>query len=175
VRPEIAQTMCITLACEQETIALGQALAAVLSSHHELAHNSTQNLMIYLHGDLGAGKSTLARALLRALGVQGAIKSPTYALLETYDTTLGLVLHLDLYRLSEPHELAYLGADELFTEAVVSLVEWPEKATGALPAPDLRLQLEHAAAGRTVDISAVSQTGQQFLSDLTAFFMVNAL
>jgi tRNA threonylcarbamoyladenosine biosynthesis protein TsaE len=157
--------MRITLASEQETIALGQALADALKSHRE---NSARSLMIYLHGDLGAGKSTLARALLRALGVVGSIKSPTYALLEAYDTALGLVLHLDLYRLSEPHELAYLGADELFADAVLSLVEWPEKATGALPAPDLRLQLEHAAAGRTAMISAASPTGQQFFPKLAA-------
>jgi tRNA threonylcarbamoyladenosine biosynthesis protein TsaE len=165
----------IRLASEQETIALGQALAEALKSHCKLAHNATRSLMIYLHGDLGAGKSTLARALLRALGVQGAIKSPTYALLETYDTALGLVLHLDLYRLSEPYELAYLGADELFADAVLSLVEWPEKAIGALPAPDLRLHLEHATEGRSAEISAVSPTGQQFLADLTAFFVSNAL
>jgi tRNA threonylcarbamoyladenosine biosynthesis protein TsaE len=171
----VSDAVHIRLASERETIALGHALAEALKSHRELAHNPVSSVMIYLHGDLGAGKSTLARALLRALGVRGAIKSPTYALLETYDTALGLVLHLDLYRLSEPHELAYLGADELFAEAVLSLVEWPEQATGALPAPDLRLHLEHAAEGRTADISAASPTGQQFLAGLTAFFISNAL
>ena len=125
------------LADADATAALGAALAAALPPH----------AVLFLHGDLGAGKTSTARGLLRALGVSGAVRSPTYTLVERYDTSAGLVLHLDLYRIADPGELAYLGLDDP-AEARLWLVEWPERAAGALPAPDLVLHLAISGSGR---------------------------
>ena len=108
------------------TAALGAGLAANLPEH----------AVVELHGDLGAGKSTLARALLRALGVTGTIRSPTYTLVEQYPLTVGgMALHLDLYRIGAPGELEFLGLDA--GDIRLWLVEWPERGQGALPHPDL--------------------------------------
>lgn len=98
---------------------------------------------IELHGDLGAGKTTFVRNLLRALGVTGTIKSPTYALMESYDLPgFGLVSHFDFYRFNDPQEWEDAGLRDVFGEPGLKLVEWPEQARGLLPCPDLRLSLE---------------------------------
>ena len=107
--------------------------------------------MIHLQGELGAGKTTLSRALLRALGVQGAIRSPTYTLVEPYESAGRRVLHLDLYRLADPEELYGLGVLDEAPPAAWWLVEWPERGGALLPPPDLRLQLGHAEASRRLD------------------------
>ncbi|MDP3858057.1 MAG: tRNA (adenosine(37)-N6)-threonylcarbamoyltransferase complex ATPase subunit type 1 TsaE [Stagnimonas sp.] len=127
------------------TEALGAALAPLLRSR--------PGGMIHLEGELGAGKTTLSRALLRALGVQGAVKSPTYTLVEPYETDGPKVLHLDLYRLLEPEELYGLGVLDEAPPAAWWLVEWPERGAGVLPAADLRLRLSHAGAARRLDWS----------------------
>ena len=106
----------------EATDALGRALAAT----------QPPQAVVYLHGDLGAGKSTLARAWLRALGVEGPIRSPTYTLVERYPIPGGEALHLDLYRIGGAGELEFLGLDE--AGAALWLVEWPERGAGALPA-----------------------------------------
>ena len=107
--------------------------------------------MIHLQGDLGAGKTTLSRALLRALGVHGAIRSPTYTLVEPYEPSGRRVLHLDLYRLADPEELYGLGVLDEAPPAAWWLVEWPERGGALLPPPDLLLQLGHAGASRRLD------------------------
>lgn len=123
-------------------------------------------LIVHLHGDLGAGKSTLARALLRALGVQGAIRSPTYTLVERYPLDDGgEAWHLDLYRIGDAGELEYLGLDG--GEAVLWLIEWPERGLGWLPAPDLRIDLAQDGAGRQVRLNAASAGGRAWLVALT--------
>jgi tRNA threonylcarbamoyladenosine biosynthesis protein TsaE len=104
---------------------------------------------VYLQGDLGAGKSTLARALLRALGVQGAIRSPTYTLVERYPIAGGEAWHLDLYRIGQAAELDFLGLDA--AEVRLWLVEWPEKADTGLPSPDLRVRLAVEGDGRRAE------------------------
>ncbi|MCK9187674.1 tRNA (adenosine(37)-N6)-threonylcarbamoyltransferase complex ATPase subunit type 1 TsaE [Acidithiobacillus sp.] len=98
-------------------------------------------LVIYLEGDLGVGKTTLAQAILKALGVTENIKSPTYTLMESYPTRIGPALHLDLYRLQEPEELEFIGIRDYLTEPALWLVEWPERGAGFLPAADLSLTL----------------------------------
>lgn len=134
------------------TAALGARLAAALPAQ----------AVVHLQGDLGAGKSTLARALLRALGVRGTIRSPTYTLVEQYPlATGGLALHLDLYRIADPGELEFLGLDG---EAVrLWLVEWPERGQGALPAPDLVVALAVDGDGRRITLQERSAAGRAWL------------
>ena len=123
--------------------------------------------VVYLHGDLGAGKSTLARALLRALGVAGAIRSPTYTLVERYPLATGdEAWHLDLYRIGNGGELEFLGLDS--EEAMLWLVEWPERGVGFLPMADLRVDLEVAGTGRQADVTAVTEAGRAWLARLQA-------
>lgn len=123
--------------------------------------------VVFLEGQLGAGKSSLARAWLRALGVRGAIKSPTYTLVERYPLAGGgEAVHLDLYRLSSASELDFLGLDDLAAEARLWLVEWPERGAGALPAPDLRIALAVQGAGRQARLQAASPAGRAWLAAL---------
>lgn len=131
-----------------------------------LARTRPANAVVHLHGDLGAGKSTLARALLRALGVQGAIRSPTYTLVERYPLSDGgEAWHLDLYRIADAGELEFLGLDG--AEVRLWLVEWPERGTGHLPAPDLTVELAMRGAGRAARLVPGSQTGREWLDRLT--------
>ena len=104
--------------------------------------------VVFLSGDLGAGKTTLVRALLRALGHDGAVRSPTYAIVEPYRVDGLEVYHLDLYRIADADELEYLGLREWLRPGVLLLVEWPERGLGMLPAPDLHLHLDYAGDGR---------------------------
>ncbi len=145
------------------TEALGHALAATLPAQ----------AVVHLHGDLGAGKSTLARALLRALGVQGAIRSPTYTLVERYPVPGGEAWHLDLYRIGDAAELDFLGLDDAV--ATLWLVEWPEKAGSALPKADLRLQLASSGDGRSAELHGMSPIGRQWLADLATTPQLQAL
>jgi tRNA threonylcarbamoyladenosine biosynthesis protein TsaE len=121
-------------------------------------------LVAWLRGDLGAGKSTLARALLRTLGVQGAIRSPTYTLVERYPLAEGEAVHLDLYRIGAPGELEFLGLEDLRAEASLWLVEWPERGGASLPAPDLEIALAQAGPGRCVELRETSAKGAAWLA-----------
>src|SRR5688572_9860945 len=137
-----------------------EALAA------RLASTQPERAVVYLEGELGAGKSTLARAWLRALGVTGAIKSPTYTLVERYPVPGGEAAHLDLYRLAGAAELDFLGLDELAAEATLWLVEWPERGQDGLPEADLRLRLGSEGAGRRAALEAGSEAGRAWLERL---------
>ena len=143
--------MRIELADSPATEMLGQVLAATRPAR----------AVVHLHGDLGAGKSTLARALLRALGVQGAIRSPTYTLVERYPVEGGEAWHLDLYRIGDAGELEFLGLDE--GAAVLWLVEWPERGGAALLPADLQVDLSVEGNGRAARLVAASPQGQQWL------------
>lgn len=146
----------LLLADAEATVALGARLAAT----------RPPRAVVHLHGDLGAGKSTLARALLRALGVTGTIRSPTYTLIERYRLHEGEAAHLDLYRLGNAGELDFLGLDELQDAAALWLVEWPERGGAALPAPDLAIQLVVDGRGRRAVLQPKSATGQAWLERL---------
>ncbi|WP_334178724.1 tRNA (adenosine(37)-N6)-threonylcarbamoyltransferase complex ATPase subunit type 1 TsaE [Pseudoxanthomonas sp.] len=136
------------------TEALGQALARTRPAF----------AVVHLQGDLGAGKSTLARALLRALGVSGAIRSPTYTLVERYPVEGGEAWHLDLYRIGDAGELEFLGLDE--GAAVLWLVEWPERGGTSLPAADLHVALDVDGEGRSARLTGLSAGGSDWLARL---------
>ena len=132
-----------------------------------LARTRPQTAVVLLHGDLGAGKSSLARAMLRALGVRGPIRSPTYTLVERYPLAGGgEAWHMDLYRIGDPGELEFLGLDG--GEAVLWLVEWPQRGAGALPPADLEVWLDHAGSGRSARLEARSGEGEAWLQRLEA-------
>ena len=151
--PEIARTFAMALPNEAATIALARSVAPAL----------LDGGVVYLRGELGAGKTTFARALLRAMGVGERVKSPTYSLLERYAVNGRDAFHLDLYRIADAGELEWLGLDELDAPETIVLVEWPERGRGALPKPDLEITLEHEGLGRSVLLAAASARGDSWL------------
>ena len=142
------------------TDALGAALARTCPS------GLRGSLVLYLTGELGAGKTTCARSLLRALGVEGLIRSPTYTLVEVYETCKILCVHVDLYRLQGPADVEDLGLREYLASPCLLLVEWPEKGGAALPAPDLELSLTYTGETRHARLQAHSASGQVWLDHL---------
>jgi tRNA threonylcarbamoyladenosine biosynthesis protein TsaE len=137
-----------------------QAFAGRLATHAGIA-----DAFIALHGDLGAGKTTFVRHLLRALGVAGRIKSPTYAVVEPHDTRAGPAFHFDFYRFSDPREWEDAGFRDLFDGPGLKLAEWPDKAAGLLPAADLDLHIALQADGtRSVHVVANTPRGQELLA-----------
>jgi tRNA threonylcarbamoyladenosine biosynthesis protein TsaE len=140
----------------EEMEALGGRLARILR----------QGGTVHLHGDLGAGKTTLVRGLLRALGHAGSVRSPTYTLVETYLPD-GLKLHhLDLYRLTDPEQLEDIGMRDLLEPGAICLIEWPEKGAGYLPPPELELRIEIVASdAREVRARAFGERGAAMLAD----------
>ena len=126
--------------------------AATLAFGAELAASGLSSELVFLHGDLGAGKTTLVRGLLTALGHRGAVKSPTYTLLESYDVAGLRLLHFDFYRIFDPRELGYIGIDELLEEPAIKLVEWPARAGDKLSLADIDIWLRIAGTGRHVEL-----------------------
>lgn len=138
------------LADEAATVAAGRILATLLEGHG----------LITLQGDLGCGKTTLSRGLIQGLGHEGAVKSPTYALVEPYDLGDIQVLHYDLYRLSDPEELEFLGVRDFLDADTLTVIEWPERAGKLLPRPDLALNLQVEGSGRRLSWEACTDRGQ---------------
>jgi tRNA threonylcarbamoyladenosine biosynthesis protein TsaE len=116
-------------------------------------------LVVFLEGDLGAGKTTFARAYMHALGFEGYVKSPSYGLLETYEVRGQTVLHLDLYRIEDPEELEFLALRDLFDDRSVLLVEWPDRGVNHLPRPDLVLHFDENDESRFVSCHVFSERG----------------
>ncbi len=134
-----------------------EASVAVLAAR--FARLITTPMVLYLQGDLGAGKTTFARAFIHALGFKGYVKSPSYGLLESYAVAGITVLHLDLYRIEDPEELEYLALRDLYNDESVLVVEWPEKGLNFLPAPDLELNFSEDSETRFISSFAKSTTG----------------
>ena len=146
-----------SLDSEAATINLGRLLAPALDAAG----------VIFLSGGLGAGKTTLCRGLLRGLGYDGAVKSPTFTLVEPYGLERGSVYHFDLYRLAHPDELDYLGAEDYFAAEALCLIEWPERGAGFLPTPDLELTLTVTSeASRQVQLRAQTLKGERAMARL---------
>lgn len=128
--------------------------AQLIKQAQALAREVKWPAVIYLQGELGAGKTTFCRAFIQALGHDGAVKSPTYTLLEPYDLDDLQIIHCDLYRLANGEELELLGFRDYLTDNSIVLIEWPEKASGYLPTPDITIQLNHHPEGRELKINA---------------------
>lgn len=140
--------------------ALGARVARWFRSRHSGG-------VIYLHGDLGAGKTTLARGFLHALGHRGAVKSPTYTLVESYQLPDGVTVHhFDLYRLGDPAELEYIGIRDLVAPADISLIEWPSQGAGMLPPADIDLYIDYSDQARAVRIAAAGSLGAELVAQL---------
>lgn len=130
------------LADEAATLVFGERLAARLPPSG----------LVFLHGDLGAGKTTLVRGILRGLGHTGSVKSPTYTLLEPYELISCMVYHFDFYRIADSEELDFIGIDELVDAEALKLVEWPERAAGRLPDADVVVRMHVEGEGRRIEI-----------------------
>ena len=145
---------------EAATLAVGAALAAGLEP----------GLVVFLRGDLGAGKTTLARGVLRALGHAGPVKSPTYSLVELYEVSRLTLHHFDFYRFHDPREWTEAGFRESFNGRTVCLVEWPERAAGMLPPADVEITLAASGYGRSVSLRACSASGTRCLERAARHF-----
>ena len=147
---------------EADTEAYGGRLARTMPQGHP------QSLQVQLHGDLGAGKTTLARGFLRALGYTDVVRSPTYTLVETYTFGALTVVHADLYRLQDPVEIETLGLRDLSTAGHVWLVEWPQRADQWLPAADLHIALAAQSDCHSLQFRAPTAAGVQWLAHMSS-------
>lgn len=147
----------LTLQSEAATLALAARLTGLLHG----------GMVVFLQGDLGAGKTTFCRGLIQALGHPGAVKSPTYTLVEPYQLAGLQVYHFDLYRLHDPEELEFMGIRDYFNPNSLCLIEWPERGAGYLPQADLQLQLTQQGELRILQLVAGSQAGSKIITILT--------
>lgn len=138
----MTEPLVLELPDEEATEALGAALARACSTGG----------VVHLVGDLGAGKTTLARGLMHSLGHEGAVRSPTFTLVEPYESLSPKVYHFDLYRLGDPEELEMMGIRDYLEEGVLVMIEWPERAHGMLPPPECRIELVDTGSGRSARI-----------------------
>jgi tRNA threonylcarbamoyladenosine biosynthesis protein TsaE len=147
----------LILQSEAATLALAARLAGLLHG----------GMVVFLQGGLGAGKTTFCRGLIQALGHQGAVKSPTYTLVEPYQLADLQVYHFDLYRLHDPEELEFMGIRDYFNPQSLCLIEWPERGVGYLPQADIQLHLTQQGELRKLQLTAGSQAGSKIITILT--------
>ncbi|XOV86046.1 MAG: tRNA (adenosine(37)-N6)-threonylcarbamoyltransferase complex ATPase subunit type 1 TsaE [Pseudomonadota bacterium] len=150
--------LCLELTCEEATLAAAARLAPLL----------TEGAVVFLSGELGAGKTTFSRGILRGLGHTGAVKSPTFTLVEPYDLGQFAVYHFDLYRLGDPEELEYIGFQDYFESPGLCIVEWPERGEDKLPTPDIIIRLEVDGGGRRLSLAPVTPRGEHIVGQFQA-------
>ncbi|GAA0559102.1 tRNA (adenosine(37)-N6)-threonylcarbamoyltransferase complex ATPase subunit type 1 TsaE [Rheinheimera aquimaris] len=141
--------------------------SATLLLAEQVARHIQPGMTLFLHGGLGAGKTTFSRGLLQALGYKGTVKSPTYTLVEPYQLAAMTVFHFDLYRLRDAEELEFMGIRDYFRTDTLCLIEWPEQGQGYLPVPDLDIHLVFEAEHRHVSVSANTDAGANIIKALT--------
>ncbi|GAB0109816.1 tRNA (adenosine(37)-N6)-threonylcarbamoyltransferase complex ATPase subunit type 1 TsaE [Pseudoalteromonas distincta] len=141
---------------EVATVTMGNQVAAIIE----------QGAVIYLHGDLGAGKTTFTRGVVQGFGHAGKVKSPTYTLVEPYELERANVYHFDLYRLGDPEELEYMGIRDYFSANAICIVEWPEKGGEFIPVPDLDITLSYVGNERKIVINSASDRGVAIVEKL---------
>ena len=162
---------------EEATLSFGRKLAVALLVNNEFLTKSIELLQIqdvqimgavvYLVGELGAGKTTLTRGLMRGFGYEGAVKSPTYTIIEPYEFEQSQIYHFDLYRLAHAEEAEYLGAEEYFSSSNLCLIEWPERGLGSIPSADLVIELVQEGDGRSVTCKSITEKGLKIFKRLT--------
>ncbi|MEP4891335.1 MAG: tRNA (adenosine(37)-N6)-threonylcarbamoyltransferase complex ATPase subunit type 1 TsaE [Aliiglaciecola sp.] len=140
--------------------------AATLDIAKQIAQLTTEHLVIYLTGDLGAGKTSFSRGFLHGLGHVGNVKSPTYTIVEPYEVSSWRVFHFDLYRLADPEELEYMGIRDYFADDCICLIEWPDKGAGLLATADLEISIEFEADGRRIHLASQSEVGRKIVEIL---------
>ena len=154
-----ASQLLVELQGEQAMVDFGGKISAAITA-------TDQPIIIFLSGDLGAGKTTLSRGILLGLGHRGSVKSPTYTLVEPYDLDIGKVYHFDLYRLLDPEELEHIGFADYLSAAQLTMIEWPENGHGFTPQPDLAINISQLPTARSLIIKAISRGGENCLQQL---------
>lgn len=153
-------TLTVHLADEQATVNFGKALS------EQVKRLGRQGIVVFLHGDLGAGKTTFTRGFVQGMGHDGKVKSPTYTLVEPYKLEDWSVYHFDLYRLADPEELEYMGIRDYFGEQCCCFVEWPERGQGVLPDADMTITLRYDGESRNINLVANNEYAEQLIAAL---------
>ncbi len=148
----------VELADERQTVAAGERVGRCLQAP----------ALIFLQGDLGAGKTTFCRGVLQACNYFGAVKSPTYTLVEPYELAEVTVYHFDLYRLGDPEELEYMGLRDYIGDHSICLIEWPQRGAGVLPSPDIQVNIAQQGHGRRLQLLAHSERGRRIITQIKA-------
>ncbi|MDH2926859.1 tRNA (adenosine(37)-N6)-threonylcarbamoyltransferase complex ATPase subunit type 1 TsaE [Lonepinella koalarum] len=146
---------------EQATCLFGEKLIKLINQI-DISHG----FVVYLNGDLGAGKTTLSRGMIQGLGHQGNVKSPTYTLVEEYHIANKHIYHFDLYRLNDPEELEFMGIRDYFTTNSICLIEWAEKGEGILNSPDLFINISYDNTARNIELVSNSLLGTEIINQL---------
>lgn len=159
----MSQTDFFYCADETELLQFGLTLAQIFKQ--KLDNQPENGLVIYLNGELGAGKTTLTRSIVRAFGHSGNVKSPTYTLVEEYNLPPYALYHFDLYRLADPEELEFMGIRDYFRPQTICLLEWASRGEGMIPTADLIIQIDYAEQGRNIRLLPQTEFGKAIFAD----------
>ena len=151
---------------ETQMLEFGGKLAVTFQDF--FANQRDKGLVIYLNGELGAGKTTLTRSIVQAFGHQGNVKSPTYTLVEEYHLAPYSLYHFDLYRLADPEELEFMGIRDYFRPQTLCLLEWAMRGQGMIPNADIIIQIDYAQTGRNLELQAQNEIGQMIIANFLA-------